>query len=92
VARNAAKPLGEDLGVAELAAGAHLRATTYRVPRSVGPLDRGSITHVTAKIMRNAANVKLFSGCPGSVGGHVCLAWRELAESVHSTHPFGTAG
>ena len=70
VARNAAKPLGEDLGVAELAAGAHLRATTYRVPRRVGPLDRGSITHAMAKIMRKRPNCQAVFRVPAMSGGY----------------------
>ena len=45
VAGNAAEPLSEGLGIAVLAAGADLRATAYRVPGCVGPLDAGSVAH-----------------------------------------------
>lgn len=70
VSRNPAKPLGEDLRVAELAAGAHLRATTYRVPRGVRPLDRGSVTHATAKIIRTLPDCQVILHMTGMPGGN----------------------
>ena len=45
MAGRAAKPLREALGIAVVAAARDLRATRHRVPRRVGPLDRGSVAH-----------------------------------------------
>ena len=45
MARHAAEPLGERLGVAVSAAGADLRAAPDGVPGRVRPLDRGRLCH-----------------------------------------------
>ena len=39
------KPLGEALGIAVIAAACDLGAARHRIPRRVGPLDRGSVAH-----------------------------------------------
>src|SRR5687768_8562417 len=43
---HAPKSLGEDFGIAVLAAGADLCATTHRVPGCIRPFDRRCLAHV----------------------------------------------
>src|SRR5690606_8252522 len=64
VAGNAAKPLGECLGITVLAAGADLRTPADRVPGGVRPLDPGAVAHEANIIRRSPRSVKVFNPPP----------------------------